>query len=154
MKYSTRLSDAVHVLIYIWQNQRETVTSSQIANSIHTNPSYVRQLMSQLKNAGILRSTQGCAKPTLERPAEDITLLAVYRAVEGEKLLLHQDQDINPGCRVGTNIQASLAGYYRRVQDAAEREMASISLKDIIDTYLKRMDRENEKTPPAAAESE
>ena len=54
MKYSTRLSDAVHILIFIHQSSNSTVSSSDIAVSIQTNPSYVRQIMAQLKASGLI----------------------------------------------------------------------------------------------------
>lgn len=49
MKYSTRLSDAVHILTLIALNESPTLSSGAIAESIHTNPSYVRQFMAKLK---------------------------------------------------------------------------------------------------------
>ena len=83
MKYSARLSDAMHLLAFIYINPKQNLSSAVIAVSIHTNPSYVRQLMMALRKSGILKSTRGQAKPELTRPPEQITMLDVYRAVEG-----------------------------------------------------------------------
>ena len=41
MKYSTRLSDAVHILAFIALNPNGSLSSSSIAESIHTNPGCV-----------------------------------------------------------------------------------------------------------------
>ena len=141
MKYSTRLSDAIHILVFIQQSNSTTVTSSEIAISIRTNPSYVRQIMAQLKAAGVLISTRGQASPKLAKPASKITLLEIYKVVEKEKPLLHLDTHTNPECGVGVNIQLALADYYAQIQKDAENSMQKITLQDIIDSYLQRIAR-------------
>ncbi len=139
MKYSTRLSDAVHILVFIRQSDQSTVSSSDIAVSIQTNPSYVRQIMAQLKAAGLISSLRGQATPRLGKPPEKITLLDVYKAVEKDKPLLHLDTHTNPECGVGVNIQLALADYYRQIQADAENSMKNITLQDIINSYLKKI---------------
>ena len=111
MKYSTRLSDAVHLLLFVHLNSGQPLSSEAIAKSICTNPSYVG------------------------RAAEDISLLDVYRAVEGEKRLLHLDTHTNPDCGVGVHIQYALQGYFDRVQQETERAMQQITLQNVLDTY-------------------
>ena len=51
MKYSHRLSDAVHILTYIGATEivEDDLSSRAIAGSINSNPSLVRRLMSSLK---------------------------------------------------------------------------------------------------------
>ena len=51
MKYSTKLSDTVHVMVLIAINQEKSLSSASIAESVHTNPGFVRQLMLKLKKA-------------------------------------------------------------------------------------------------------
>ena len=51
MKYSTKLSDTIHILIFIALGDAEQLSSTKIAESIKTNPAYVRQLMATMKNA-------------------------------------------------------------------------------------------------------
>ena len=91
MKYSTKLSDTVHVMVLIAINKEKSLSSASIAESVHTNPGFVRQLMLKLKKAGLMTSVAGHARPSLSKPADQITLLDVYKAVEGEKPLLHLD---------------------------------------------------------------
>lgn len=139
MKYSTRLSDAVHILVFIQQSNRTTISSSDIAVSIQTNPSYVRQIMVQLKAAGLLISSRGQATPELTKSPQNITLLEIYKAVEKDKPLLHLDTHTNPECGVGVNIQLALADYYKQIQKDSENSMQKITLQNIIDSYLQRM---------------
>ena len=140
MKYSTKLSDTVHVMVLIAINQEKSLSSASIAESVHTNPGFVRQLMLKLKKAELMTSVAGHARPSLSKPAEQITLLDIYKAVEGDKPLLHLD---NPDCGVGINIQLSLQGFYNEIQKAAEEKMNTITLQDIIDTYYQRTSIEN-----------
>ncbi len=135
MKYPTRVSDAVHIMVFIHLDPTQDLSSTAIAHSIKTNPSYVRQLMAALKKAGLLNGTRGQAAPSLARGPSVITLLDIYRAVEGGKPLLHLDTHTNPECGVGVNIQLALSDYYAEIQKSAEKRMAEITLENIIETY-------------------
>ena len=143
MKYSTKLSDTVHVMVLIAINQEKSLSSASIAESIHTNPGFVRQLMLKLKKAELMTSVAGHARPSLSKPADQITLLDIYKAVEGDKPLLHLDTHTNPDCGVGINIQLSLQGFYNEIQKTAEEKMNTITLQDIIDIYYQRISIEN-----------
>ena len=138
MKYSTKLSDAVHIMAFIAIHQEYDLSSAVIADSIQTNPAFVRQIMMKLKKAGLMSSVNGHAKPSLAKPAEEITLLDIYKAVEGSKPLLHLDPHTNPDCGVGVNIQLALQDYYSEIQKGTETHMSGISLQDIIGLYRKK----------------
>ena len=139
MKYSTKLSDAVHVLALIAINQDDfDLSSTSIAASVQTNPGYVRQIMMKLRQAGLMSSVTGLVRPALAKPVEQISLLDIYKAVEGDKPLLHLDTDTNPECGIGVNIQLALKDYYEDVQSVAEKRMSQITLQDIVATYYQR----------------
>ena len=144
MKYSTKLSDTVHVMVLIAINKEKSLSSASIAESVHTNPGFVRQLMLKLKKAGLMTSVAGHARPSLSKPADQITLLDIYKAVEGEKPLLHLDTHTNPDCGVGINIQLSLQEFYNEIQKNAEEKMNTITLQDIINTYYQRTSMQND----------
>lgn len=135
MKYSTKLSDAVHILAFLALSPGSELTSEKIAESIHTNPAYVRQLMSALRKGGLLTSVKGHPRPTLAKAPCQITLLDAYRAVEGDKPFLHQDTHTNPACGVGINIQQVLRDCYDLVQKKSEEAMRSITLQEILERY-------------------
>lgn len=152
MKYPTRLSDTIHLLAAIQivrevtsrngQNPCKLLTSAALAESLHTNPAYVRKLMGCAVRGGLLVTTRGKARPELAKSASDISLLDMYRAVEGDNSLLKLDAHTNPVCNVGKAIQFSLGDAYAEVQRAAEEAMGSISLQDIIDGYYSRIGRD------------
>lgn len=134
MKYSYKLSDAIHILVYIDIIPDENISSTDIAESIEANASVVRKLMANLKKAGLLDSQVGAAHPKLAKPADTITLLDVFKAVETNHELLHVDPRTNMDCPVGANIQQTLNSAYERVQKAAENEMSNLTIQDMIDS--------------------
>ena len=86
MKYSTKLSDTVHVMVLIAINQENsTLQVPQLQKSVHTNPGFVRQLMLKLKKAELMTSVAGHARPSLSKPADQITLLDIYKASGGRE---------------------------------------------------------------------
>lgn len=139
MRYSARLSDAVHVLVFIALNGDPRLTSDKIAESIKTNPACVRKLMSQLKKGGLIVNTRGHPAPALAREASEISLLDVYDVVEGDKPLLHLDTHINPECGVGVNIQLSLGECFDRIHEKARAEMEAITIAEVISIYQRRI---------------
>ena len=141
MKYSTKLSDAVHIMIFIHLNPNMDLSSQAIAKSLKSNPSFVRQILMKLRTAGLVQSVRGRPRPKLARDPGAISLLEIYRAVEGGKRLLHLDTHINPICNIGFNIQYALRHAYEKVQDAAENVMNSITLADILAEYAASAER-------------
>ena len=139
MAYSTKLSDALHLLVFVATKQGGDLSSEAIARSLAANPSSVRQLMGRLRRAGLLSSITGHARPELAQPAESISMLDVYHAVEGEKPLLHLDTHTNPACGVGVNVQLVIGEHFDEVQHVAEDAMAAISLAQIIEQYEGRV---------------
>ena len=139
MKYPTKLSDAAHILAFIALHPECDLTSGKLAESVQTNPAYVRQLMSAMRKGGLLLSVKGHPKPALAREPARISLLDIYRAVEGDKPLLHQDTHTNPACGVGVNIQLVLRDCYDLVQARAEESMRSITLQEILDRYTEKL---------------
>lgn len=141
MAYSTKLSDALHVLVFIETEREGNLSSDAIARSLKCNPASVRQLMGRLRRAGIISCVTGHARPRLTRAQEEITMLDVYRAVEGQKPLLHLDTHVNPECGVGVNVQFVIGECFDEVQRQAEAAMQAITLAEIVERFGERLSR-------------
>ena len=50
--------------------ERRNILKAYGAESVHTNPGFVRQLMLKLKKAGLMTSVAGHARPSLSKPAD------------------------------------------------------------------------------------
>ena len=109
------------------------VTSDFMAGSIQVNPVIIRNILRQLKAAGIVTVKRGSGGAAVARPLDEVTLLDVYRAVEcvedGE--LFHFHENPNPACPVGRNIHRVLDGKLDEVQKAMEDKLASFTLEDV-----------------------
>lgn len=132
MRFSYKLSDAIHILAYIDIYQTNDLSSKAIAASIGANASVVRNLMLDLRAAGLLTTRQGVATPELAQLPEEISLHDIYVAINMTHQLLHVDPKTNPNCRVGGQIQETLNHFYTEIEDAAFQKMATITLSDVI----------------------
>lgn len=142
MQISSRFTIAVHVLLCIETFKNDyKVTSDFLASSVNVNPVVIRRLLQQLKKAGLISVKRGSGGADIEKPLEEITLLDLYHAVEcvenGE--LFHFHENPNPLCPVGKNIHGLLDGRLEEVQKAMEKEMASVSIQDIMNDAKKMM---------------
>lgn len=135
MQISSRLTVAVHMLlcVEVFKNQRK-VTSDFLASSVNVNPVVIRRILQQLKKAGIVSVARGSGGADVARPLEEITLLDLYNAVEcvNGGGLFHFHENPNQLCPVGRNIHAVLDGRLEEVQAAMEREMSSVTMRDIL----------------------
>ena len=135
MQISSRFTVSVHMLICIemFKNDRK-VTSDFLAASVNANPVVIRRILQQLKKAGIVSVVRGSGGADIARPLEEITLLDLYNAVEcvNGGGLFHFHENPNQLCPVGRNIHAVLDGRLEEVQAAMEREMSSVTMRDIL----------------------
>ena len=139
MQISTRFTMAVHVLVAIGHFEGQRATSTFLAKSVNANPVVIRRILSQLRDAGIIEVKRGTGGASVLKPLGEITFLDVYRAVEciEENTLFHFHENPNPACPVGKNIHNILDDKLLRVQQAMERELASITLADVLEDLKK-----------------
>ena len=122
---------AVHVLSLISQFP-EHASSAEMAASVGTNPVVIRNVTGLLRRANLLSTQQGVSGAKLTRAPRDITLLDVYRAVNGEASVFRLHEHPHPSCPVGANIQATLEDRFGRAQAALEAELARTTLADVL----------------------
>lgn len=79
---NSRFSVAIHILSLIaTTSDKSILTSDFIAGSVNTNPVVVRRMIGVLKKAGLLSSHSGMAGYELLVEPKDLTLLAIYQAI-------------------------------------------------------------------------
>ncbi len=134
MQISSRFTLAVHIFACIDTFGKEyKVTSDFLAGSTNVNPVIIRKILGQLKGAGLIEVARGTGGTTVSKPLEEISFLDIYRAVEcienGDLFHFHENPNID--CPVGKNIHYILDDKLLRVQNAMEKELASITLADL-----------------------
>ena len=134
MQISTRFTIAVHTLLCIgYFSPEQKTTSAFIAASVNVNPVVVRRTLGQLKAAGIVTVEAGVGGASLARPADKITLLDVFNAVESVNGNLFDFHDKpNPACPVGRNVHAALDGELEAAQNALEACLAGTTIADLL----------------------
>ncbi len=135
MQISSRFSVAVHVLsLLASQDPAALLTSDRMAGSVNTNPVVIRRILGQLKKAGLVDVRAAAGGTFLRLAPASISLLDVYRAVEvvAEGKLFSVHASPNPRCAVGRNIQAALDATLVRAQTALERELARVTLAQVV----------------------
>lgn len=136
MQFSTRLPIAVHILmcLAVFEGQYK-MTSAFLAGSIGVNPVVVRNILGQLKAAGLVQVEAGVGGAALVRPADEITLLDVFDAVEDGENLFRLHENPNPRCPVGGRIKEVLNKRLESVQEVMRRELRSVTLRDLLNDW-------------------
>jgi Rrf2 family protein len=136
MSANSRMTIAVHVLAYmvaVEKKRPDPITSDQIAASVATNPVVIRRILGPLRKAGIVASRRGAnAGWNLARSANAITLLDVYRAVEGGTLFAMHSNPPNPNCRIARGVKPALGRIYGGLEAQLERELARTTIAQVL----------------------
>ena len=134
MQITSKFTIAVHIITAIdYFGDRETVTSNFLAGSVGANPVIVRNVMGDLKEAGIIAISQGKSGIRLAKDVSEITFYDIYIAVGcvNDEGLFHFHENPNIDCPVGRNIHKAVDGRLTEIQLAMENSMKLITLKDI-----------------------
>lgn len=142
MQTNTQFASAIHVLALVALGEGEQVTSAEMAGSVNTNPAFLRRILGALSRAGLVESQPGARGGwRLRRAPEDISLLAIYQAVD-EGHLLAMRLHTNPTCPIGSVIQSTLETYFGEAEAAFERTLACQTLAQVIASALAAAARE------------
>ncbi|WP_248960189.1 Rrf2 family transcriptional regulator [Sphaerisporangium perillae] len=136
MAANSRLTIAVHILTWLALAHRrgtELLTSDEVAASVNTNPVIIRRSLGDLRRAGLVTVRHGAgAGWSLARVPEEIVLLDVYDAVEGEPLFGMHHTEPNLECPVGKGIRPVLGDVYGKAELALRAELGRTSIADVL----------------------
>ena len=145
MQITSKFTIAVHILtcIDIFEHQQR-VTSEFLSGSTGVNAVIIRNVLAQLKTAGIVSTRQGSGGAHLARPLTEITLYDVYKAVDciDEKGLFHFHENPNALCPVGRNIHKVMDGRLQTAQSALENELKAVTLAQVTEDTKRIIDSE------------
>lgn len=141
MQFSSRLTIAVHTMLCIIEfKDAYKITSNFLASSVNVNPVIIRQILGQLKEAGLVTVEAGVGGASLAKDASAITLLDVFQAVEKtDKDLFHFHENPNPECPVGRVVHSVMDDKLKSVQTAMENSMKSITLQAVANDMKKKL---------------
>lgn len=134
MKLSTRGRYGIHAMYDLAKNASDgPVPIKVIAERQAIPEAYLEQLVAVLKRAGLVTSTRGAQGGyTLSRPAKDITVGEILRALEGGLNLvdcLTEEDACGKSCDCPSRI------VYMKIRDGLNRVADGITLQDMIDDH-------------------
>ena len=132
MPTSTRFVVSVHILVNLAVGDGAPVRSENLAYSANTSPTVIRGLLVRMNDAGLTKSQLGSGGGALlARPAERITLLDVYEAVEDTELFsVHREKPCKD-CAIGGNIIEAIQPILDRARRAMEQEMGNATIAQL-----------------------
>jgi DNA-binding IscR family transcriptional regulator len=134
---NSRFAVAVHILTLLEKSGGKPVTSERMAGSINTNASLVRRMLGTLAASGLTTSQMGTGGGALlARPASTISLADVYRAVQAGELFGLPNEQPNPMCPVGRNIQAALSTHFASGEWALEQQLSLSTIADVLHSVV------------------
>lgn len=145
MQITSKFTVAVHILtcIDIFDGQMR-VTSDFLSGSTGVNAVIVRNVLGQLRNAGIVETRQGSGGAHLAKALDEITLYDIYKAVDcvDDEGLFHFHENPNAECPVGRNIHKAMDVRLEAAQSALENELKSTTLAQVVADTRKIIDEE------------
>ena len=142
MQITSRFTIAVHIITCIdYFKEEQKVTSEFLAGSVGANPVIIRTVISRLKAAGIVITSQGSSGASLAKPLDQITFYDIYKVLDciDETGLFHFHENPNASCPVGRNIHAAMDEKLAEIQTSMEAQMKQITLADVVSDTRSRI---------------
>lgn len=145
MQITSKFTVAVHILtcIDIFDGQMR-VTSDFLSGSTGVNAVIVRNVLGQLRNAGIVETRQGSGGAHLAKALDEVTLYDIYKAVEciDDEGLFHFHENPNVECPVGRNIHKAMDDRLAAAQTTLENELKRTTLAQVVADTRKIIEQE------------
>ncbi len=110
----------------------ESLSSSLLARSVQTNPVVIRRLLGRLGKAGLVRARTGKAGgAVLARRPASITLMDIFRAVEGGSPFAIPDKPADKSCAVSCRMKRVLASVLSETEKAMAASLEKVRLSDL-----------------------
>ncbi|ASW74646.1 Rrf2 family transcriptional regulator [Chryseobacterium piperi] len=133
---NTRFATAVHIMTLLAESPQEWLTSEWMAGSININPVVVRKEIGVLRAAGLVISRQGKEGGSqLSRSAQSISISEIYSAVKNTEVLGKKNQNPNPACTVGKEINNHLNTLFNETEELVIQFLGDKTLQEFCDQF-------------------
>jgi len=130
MAANSHYTVALHALLLLEGPEGGFTTSDWIAGSVNTNPVFIRRILSELIEAGLVEGTHGrTGGYRLCRDPGNVTLWDVYGVFRDDEgpFALHASTP-NPKCPVGGRIQKHLKVVYAEADESMKKVLSKSTL--------------------------
>lgn len=133
---NTRFATAVHIMTLLAKSPQDWLTSDWVAGSINVNAVIVRKEIGVLREAGLIISRQGKEGGSqLAKDAGTITISDIYKAVKNTEVLGKKNQNPNPACSVGKEINVHLNTLFEETDQLVINFLGDKSLQEFADQF-------------------
>jgi Rrf2 family protein len=133
---NTRFATAIHIMTLLANAPQEWLTSEWLAGSITINPVIVRKELGVLREVGLIISRQGKEGGSrLAKNADAITISEIYLAVKNTEVLGKKNNNPNPACPVGKEINSHLEVLFSETDQLVLNFLGDKTLQEFLDRF-------------------
>lgn len=133
---NTRFATAVHIMTLLAKSPQDWLSSEWMAGSININPVIVRKEISVLREGGLIVSKQGKEGGSqLSKNADSISISEIYSVVKNTEVLGKKNQNPNPVCSVGKEINNHLTQLFLETDELVVKFLGNKSLQEFSDQF-------------------
>jgi Rrf2 family protein len=130
---SVQFTVAAHIMTALGFFHGKEIPSAAIAESVNTDPTFVRKSLSKLSKAGLIITTRGKnGASTLARSPKQITLLDIYRASAAPPTFAIHSYPAYKQCPISSNIKGCMSSVLKKAQHSFENTLDGITLADVV----------------------
>lgn len=141
MRISTKYSIAIHLLIVISEfYNKKKLTGEELAASAGCHAVIARNILGELKKAGMINIPRGQGGAYLLKDPKDISMWDIYNTVEDAPLneLIGLHPNPSQKCPVGQAIYSVLEEPYEEIGEVIKQKMQTITLERMIHDYREK----------------
>jgi Rrf2 family protein len=131
---NNQFSVAVHIMTALGDHYGEQVTSVDLAASVRTHESQIRNVIAKLVKAGLVRTSRGRnGFSSLARPANKISLLEIYKAMEPPPVFSIHEYPKEKSCRTSCTHKEAMCELLDDTQRAFEIRLGQRKLSEMVE---------------------
>src|SRR6267143_423509 len=132
-RINNQFSVCVHIITSLVDHHGEHVTSAHLSASLRSHDSQVRGVLSNLVNAGLVVTSRGRnGFSSLSRPANKISLLEIYKAVEAPPAFSIHHYPKERTCRTSCTHKQAMVELLEDTQRAFEARLGQRMLSEMV----------------------
>jgi Rrf2 family protein len=132
-RINNQFSVGVHIMTALGDHHGEQVTSAHLTASVRAHGSQVRNVLSKLVKAGLVATSRGRnGFSALSRPANTISLLEIYKAVEAPPVFSIHHYPKERTCRTSCTHKQAMVELLEDTQRAFEARLGQRMLSEMV----------------------
>jgi len=132
-RINNQFSVGVHIMTALGDHHGEQVTSAHLTASVRAHDSQVRSVLSKLVKAGLVVTSRGRnGFSSLSRPANKISLLEIYKAVEAPPVFSIHEYPKEKTCRTSCTHKQAMVELLKDTQRAFEARLGQRILSEMV----------------------